>query len=56
MAKEVEVSFKAVWMFDDNATEEYMYEVLLEYLHDCVKTEDVTAFNFEEIKDSLNEG
>jgi hypothetical protein len=50
MAKQVEVSFKDVWMFEDNATEEYMYQILLEYLSDCVRHEDVTAFDFVEVK------
>lgn len=37
-------------IFEGVESEEQAYDVLLDYLKDCVKNEDVTAFNFEEIK------
>jgi len=44
------ITFEDIWEVQDY-TEEEMYDVLLEYLHDCVKYEDVTAFNFEKIEE-----
>ncbi len=53
--KLIEVSFRDVWQFDDNVSEEYMYEILLEYLANCVRYEDVTAFDFTEVNDKQKE-
>jgi hypothetical protein len=50
--KLIEVSFKDVWEFDDNVSEEYVFDTILEYLADCVRCEDVTAFGFKEVKDN----
>ena len=41
------ITFKDI--FDNVQSEKQAYDVLLDYLNDCVKHEDVTAFNFEEI-------
>lgn len=38
-------------IFDNLESEEQAYDVLLEYLRDCVKHEDVSAFEFEEVLD-----
>lgn len=38
-------------IFDNLESEEQAYDVLLEYLRDCVKHEDVSAFEFEEVKE-----
>jgi len=35
-------------IFDNVETIEQAYDVLLDYLNECVKNEDVTAFEFEE--------
>jgi hypothetical protein len=35
--------------FEGVESEEQAYDVLLDYLNECVRNEDVTAFNFEEI-------
>lgn len=47
MAK-FEVTFKDIFTNDN---EEECYEELLQYLASCVRQEDVTAFNFREIKE-----
>jgi hypothetical protein len=36
-------------IFEGVESEEQAYDVLLDYLNDCVKNENVTAFNFKEI-------
>jgi hypothetical protein len=43
-------------IFDGVESEEQAYDVLLDYLNDCVKHEDVTAFNFVEITSTTNQG
>lgn len=32
-------------------SEEFVYEALLDYLNECVRNGDVTAFKFEEVKE-----
>ena len=44
--KIVEVTYREVFHFPENATDETMYDELLTYLGDCVRNQDVTAFNF----------
>jgi hypothetical protein len=46
--KKFKVTFEDI--FDGVESEEQAYDVLLDYLNDCVKHEDVTAFNFEELR------
>jgi hypothetical protein len=46
------VSFNDI--FENCESEEQAYDALLEYLSDVVRFEDVTAFNFELIKESEN--
>jgi hypothetical protein len=43
-------------IFDGVESEEQAYDVLLDYLNDCVKHEDVTAFNFVEEVSTTNQG
>ena len=43
-----EITFKDV--FDGVDNEEQAYDVLLDYLNECVEKGDVTAFDFKEIK------
>lgn len=43
-----EITFKDV--FENVESEEQAYDILLDYLNECVKYEDITAFNFKEIK------
>jgi hypothetical protein len=43
-------------IFDGVESEEQAYDILLDYLNDCVKDEDVTAFNFVEITSTTNQG
>lgn len=38
-------------VFENVESEEQVYDALIEYLHQCVKHEDVTAFEIEEIKE-----
>ena len=38
-------------IFDNLESEEQAYDVLLDYLNQCVKNEDVTAFEFEEVEE-----
>lgn len=45
--KKFEVSFKDIFIECDS--EEDAYEQLLCYLHEVVRNEDVTAFNFKEV-------
>lgn len=52
--KKFKVTFEDV--FGMYETEEQAYDALLEYLNDCVKFEDVTAFNFEEINEESGNG
>ena len=42
-----EITFKDI--FDGVESEEQAYDVLLEYLNDCVRNEDVTGFEFKEM-------
>ena len=42
------ISFEDI--FDNVENEEQVIDVLLDYLNDCVRHEDVTAFNIEEVK------
>lgn len=42
------ISFEDI--FDNVENEEQAIDVLLDYLNECVLHEDVTAFNFEEVK------
>jgi len=44
-----EITFKDV--FDGVDNEEQAYDILLDYLSNCVENGDVTAFYFKEIKD-----
>lgn len=45
------VTFEDIFDGVDVESEEQAYDILLEYLNECVKHEDVTAFNFEEVSD-----
>jgi hypothetical protein len=45
----IKITFEDI--FDNVESEEQAYDVLLEYLNDCVKHEDVTGFNFEKIEE-----
>ncbi len=45
----IKITFEDI--FSGLESEEQAYEVLLEYLNDCVKNEDVTAFNFEVVEE-----
>lgn len=38
-------------IFEGVESEEQAYDALLDYLKDCVKYEDATAFNFEHIEE-----
>ena len=38
-------------IFNNLESEEQAYDVLLEYLRDCVKHEDVSAFQFEQVEE-----
>ena len=42
------ISFEDI--VDNVENEEQVIDVLLDYLNDCVRHEDVTAFNIEEVK------
>lgn len=48
--KIIKISFVEELEVDESTTDEQLYATFLEYLKDCVKYEDVTAFNFEEVK------
>ena len=45
---QIKVTFKDVFYVE---SEEHAYEALLEYLANCITHGDVTAFNFEEMKE-----
>ena len=45
----IKITFEDI--FDNIESEEQAYDILLEYLNDCVKHEDVSAFQFEEVKE-----
>ena len=45
----IKITFEDI--FDNVESEEQAYDILLEYLNDCVKHEDVSAFQFEEVKE-----
>ena len=45
----IKITFQDV--FDNIESEEQAYDILLEYLNDCVKHEDVSGFQFEEVKE-----
>ena len=45
----IKITFQDV--FDNIESEEQAYDILLEYLNDCVKHEDVTGFKFEKIEE-----
>lgn len=45
----IKITFEDI--FDNVESEEQAYDILLEYLNDCVKHEDVTGFKFEEVKE-----
>jgi hypothetical protein len=49
--KKIKITFCDEWEFDDDATNEDMYDMLLDWLAACVKCEDVTCFDFEEISE-----
>ena len=38
-------------IFENVESEEQVYDALIEYLHQCVKNEDVTAFEIEQLED-----
>ena len=44
----IKITFEDIF---DVESEEQAYDILLEYLNDCVKHEDVTGFEFEEVKE-----
>ena len=46
--KKFKITFVDEWKCQD---EEQVIEILLDYLNNCVKFEDVTAFEIEEIKE-----
>jgi hypothetical protein len=50
--KKILVSFSDVFEFEDNATQYEIYDTVLKYLAECVKWEDVTAFEFKEEKNN----
>lgn len=45
----IKITFQS--LFDNIESEEQAYDILLEYLNDCVKHEDVSGFQFEEVKE-----
>lgn len=45
----IKITFEDI--FNNIESEEQAYDILLEYLNDCVKHEDVSAFQFEEVKE-----
>jgi hypothetical protein len=45
----IKITFEDI--FDNLESEEQAYDVLLDYLNDCVRNEDVTAFKFEEVEE-----
>lgn len=47
--KRVKITFVDEWEVDEDFDMEYVYSVFLDYLHECVNREDVTAFEFTEI-------
>jgi hypothetical protein len=47
--KKISIEFMDVFEFKDDATEETIYDTLLDYLSECVKNKDVTAFDFVEV-------
>ncbi len=46
--KSYKITFSDI--FDNLESEEQAYDVFLDYLNDCVKYEDVTAFQFKRVK------
>tara|TARA_R100001509_G_C4708313_1_gene162422 strand:+ start:45 stop:236 length:192 start_codon:yes stop_codon:yes gene_type:complete len=52
--KRFRVTYLDEWEMPDNAKEEDVYDKFLEYLADCVKNGDVTAFDFEEVVEDGN--
>lgn len=48
--KIIKISFVDELEVDESTTENQVYDIFLDYLKDCVKYEDVTAFNFEEVQ------
>ena len=49
--KKFEITFKDVFEAED---EETAYQYFLDYLHEVVKMEDVTAFEFKEVEKEGN--
>lgn len=45
----IKITFEDI--FDNLESEEQAYDVLLDYLNDCVRNEDVTAFKFEVVEE-----
>lgn len=48
--KIIKITFVDELEVDESTTENQVYDIFLDYLKDCVKYEDVTAFNFEEVQ------
>tara|TARA_R110000796_G_C14230516_1_gene395910 strand:+ start:328 stop:513 length:186 start_codon:yes stop_codon:yes gene_type:complete len=46
----IKVTFEDIIEVED---EEQAYDLMIEYCHEIAKNEDVTAFNFEEVKETL---
>lgn len=49
--KKYRITFSDFITSDVDITDDQAYDLFLDYLNECVKYEDVTAFNFEEVKD-----
>jgi|TARA_R110002124_G_scaffold144975_1_gene310148 hypothetical protein len=45
----IKVTFEDIIEVED---EEQAYDLMIEYCHEIAKNEDVTAFNFEEVKET----